>query len=457
MRESRLSLLLDARAARKHGREAIARRQRERLTDIVAHARAHSPYYRQLYEGLPERVTDPALLPVTGKAELMARFDDWVTDPAVTLAAAQAFIADPARIGHKLAGRYTVVTTSGTTGARGIFLIDHKTLAVTSACAARMLSAWLTAPDLARILARGARIAMVNATGGHFASVTAAAALRTNPLRRRLIGEFSVHTPLPELVAALNRFRPAILAPYATTGALLASEQHAGRLRIDPVLVVLSAEGLPDTEYDRIGSAFGAKVRQGYAASECTFLSFSCQHKWLHVSSDWAVLEPVDAEHQPVPAGQTSHTTLLSNLANRIQPILRYDLGDAILVRPDPCPCGDPLPAIRVHGRSADVLTFHTRAGVAVTIAPLAISTLLDRIPGIEFSQIVHTTPVELSIRLQPLDGADPELVWQQVHTHISRLLTDHQLGHVTVTRDTEPPQQTPGGKYRTVIPLISS
>lgn len=448
-----MSLLRDARAARKQGGQAIERRQRERLADMVAFARAHSPHYQQLYRGLPERVSNPALLPVTSKAELMARFDDWVTDPAVSLAATRAFVEDPTRIGHKLADRYTVVTTSGTTGARGIFLIDQRTLAVTSVCAARMLSSWLTAGDLARILVRGGRIAMVNATGGHFASVTAATALRTHPLRRLLIGEFSVQTPMPELVAALNRFRPAILAPYATTAALLASEQRAGRLHIDPVLVVLSAEGLAEADYDRIGSAFGAKVRQGYAASECTFLSFSCAHNWLHVSCDWAVLEAVDAEHQPVPAGHTSHTTLLSNLANRIQPILRYDLGDAILVRPDPCECGDPLPAIRVHGRSADVLTFPTRAGAPVTVAPLAISTLLDRIPGVQLFQIVHTAPAELSIRLQTLDGADADLVWQQVHTQITDLLSDHQLGHVTVTRATEPPQQTSGGKYRTVIP----
>nr|BFE45663.1 hypothetical protein GCM10017547_35560 [Pseudarthrobacter oxydans] len=49
---------------------------------------------------------------------------------------------------------------------------------------------------------------------------------------------------------------------------------------------------------------------------------------------------------------------LLSNLANRIQPILRYDLGDSVTTRTDPCPCGDPTPAIHVQGRTAELLTF---------------------------------------------------------------------------------------------------
>lgn len=452
--ENRFWLLRDARAAHKQGRKAIARRQRDRLADMVAFARAHSPYYREHYRNLPERVTDPTQLPVTSKAELMPRFDEWVTDPAVTLAAVRAFVEDPALIGEKFLGRYTVSTTSGTTGTPGIFLTDQRVLAVTAAVGTRTLSSLLNPKDIARIVARGGRIAMVIATGGHFASATAAAALRKNRLRRNRIRVFGVHTPIPELVNALNAFRPAILTPYASTGALLATEQQAGRLHVDPALVILSAEGLPAGEYSRIATAFGAKVRHSYAANECPFLSQSCQHGWLHVNSDWVILEPVDADHQPVPPGQRSHTALLTNLANRTQPILRYDLGDSVLLRPDPCPCGDPLPAIQVEGRTADLLTFPTSSGEPVTIAPLTISLTLERLPGIELFQIVHTAPTSLSIRLQPTPGADPEHVWQTVHAEITRLFTDHKLDHITVNRAAEPPQQTSGGKYRAVIPL---
>ena len=454
MSESFFSLLRDVRAARKQGPEAIARRQCDRLADIVTYARAHSPYYRGHYRDMPEQITDPTLLPVTSKAELMPRFDDWITDPAVTLAAVQAFVEDPALIGEKFLDRYTVTTTSGTTGTPGIFLADRHALAVTTALGTRMLGSWLTATDVARIVARRGRIAMVIATGGHFASATAGAALRKNRLRRNRIGVFGVHTPMPELVAALNAFRPAILAPYAGVGALLATEQQAGRLHIDPALVVLSAEGLATGEYDRIANAFGAKVRQGYAANECPFLRYSCQDGWLHVNSDWVILEPVDADHRPVPPGQRSHTALLTNLANRTQPILRYDLGDSVLVRRDPCPCGDPLPAVQVQGRTADLLTFPTPGGEPVTIAPLVVSLALEPLAGVELFQIVHTAPTDLAIRLRSAPGADPERIWQTVHTTLTRLLADHKLDHVTVTHAEEAPQQAPGGKYRTVIPL---
>jgi hypothetical protein len=85
MSENILWLLRDARRARKQGQPAIARRQRARLTEMVAHARAHSPYYRELYKNLPDRIEDPSMSPVTCKKKLPERFDDWVTDREVTI------------------------------------------------------------------------------------------------------------------------------------------------------------------------------------------------------------------------------------------------------------------------------------------------------------------------------------------------------------------------------------
>lgn len=91
-------LYRDARRMEKQGPTGVAQRQRERLADLVAFARQHSVFYRDRYRDLPARVDDPTLLPVTTKAELMARFDDWVSDPAVTLQRITAHLADPDRI-----------------------------------------------------------------------------------------------------------------------------------------------------------------------------------------------------------------------------------------------------------------------------------------------------------------------------------------------------------------------
>mgnify|MGYP001188782858 CR=1 FL=1 len=456
MSENLLWLLLDTLKARRQGLAAIERRQRIRLAEMITFARAHSPYYRELYKDLPERVEDTSLLPITSKKDLMAHLNDWATDREVTIEKARAFVDKPDLIGERFLDKYTVATTSGTTGTRGIFLLDDRNIAVNNALTfARMMSTWLNAGDVIRILKHGGRWAMVTATGGHFlSSVIAARVRQSSRWGAKAFQIFSVYTPIPELVAQLNSFQPTIILGYASVVSLLADEQEAGRLHLNPVLVQPAGEGLPAGEYDRIAKAFNAKVREAYSATECGFIAYSCKYGWLHVNADWVVLEPVDADYRPVPPGEQSHTVLISNLANRVQPILRYDLGDSVLVRPDPCPCGNPLPTIRVQGRASDVLTFPTEDGKQITIAPLVFSTMLDRITGIERFQIVQITPTNLRVRLHLEGGADPDQVWQVVHSEIAHLLSEHKLDHVTIERGGESPEQSPGGKYREIIPL---
>jgi phenylacetate-coenzyme A ligase PaaK-like adenylate-forming protein len=64
---------------------AIVRRQQARLQDLVKYARIASPYYRRLYRDVPPGPVDLQSLPVVTKRDVMAHFDDWVTDPDITL------------------------------------------------------------------------------------------------------------------------------------------------------------------------------------------------------------------------------------------------------------------------------------------------------------------------------------------------------------------------------------
>ena len=452
MSESILSVLLDARRARKQGLATIAELQRDRLNEMVAFARGNSPYYSELYRHLPERVENPSMLPVVSKQKLMLRFDDWITDREVTLSAVRTFVDNPELIGRQFLGKYSVTTSSGTTGIPGIFLLDRRNWAVTLAFSLRMMMGWLSAGDILRLVAGGGRTALVQAMGGHYIGATSFGAIRKKWFARPL-RVLPAQRPLPDMVTELNRFRPALLGGYASIMSLLAGEQETGRLHIQPVLVHPSSEGLSEDRYDRIARAFHAKVRTAYVATECLFMAIGCEHGWHHVNSDWVVLEPVDANHQPVPPGEESHTVLMSNLANRVQPILRYDLGDRILQRPDPCPCGDPLPAIRVRGRAADVLTFPTELGENVSVPSLVLE--VDHVSGVELFQVVQSAPTRLRVRLRLAAGADPDRVWQAVHAELANLLTAHGLGQVSVELAAKPPVLSSSGKYRTVIPLI--
>lgn len=449
--ENTLWLLFDAYRARKQNVQGIEKRQKMRLAEMIAFARENSAYYRELYKGLPNQIKDVSLLPVTNKKELMANFNDFVTDPQVKLEEVQKFVDDPSLIGEYFLGKYTVATTSGTTGKHGIFLSDDRTFKVLAALTFRMMSSWLSFRDFLTIIKNRVKLAMVIAMGGHYASAIAAARLQKKGGNRFLV--LHVNLPIKAMVEKLNQFQPVLVAPYASIGSLLATEQDERRLNIKPVILVLSAERLQEKEYERISKALNTKVYDSYAATECPFISYRCKAGWLHVNSDWVILEAVDEKYKPVIPGKASHTVLITNLANKIQPIIRYDLGDSVLIKPEPCTCGNPLPAIKVQGRSADLLAFIIE-NKKITIAPLAFSAIAAHINGIERFQLIQTEPNTLRLRLKTSNETNSKEVFDKVIGQIKLLLKENGLEQIKIEQGEEPPEPTKGGKYREVIPL---
>ncbi|NUU32327.1 phenylacetate--CoA ligase family protein [Arthrobacter sp. C9C5] len=448
-----LAIMIDLVRAKRGGPRALARRRDARLAALVAHARTSSPFYRELYRGLPESVLLRELPPVT-KPELMAHFDDWVTDPAVTRADLEAFVADRSLVGSRYRGRYFVCTSSGTTGHPGLFVHDPGAVATYRAQAVRAFGAALDAGRLPAMLRRRGRTAVVVGTGGHFAGVVwLESERRRSRGRRRAYRLISVQQPLPRLVQELNDFDPALLIGYPSALELLAAEQDAGRLHIRPVVVESSGESLGDRA--RLAAALGAEVHNVYAASEFSPIALDCPRGWLHVNSDWVILEPVEEDYRPTPAGQPSHTVLLTNLANRVQPLIRYDLGDSVIAKPGPCECGNPLPAIRVAGRHDDVLHLQKAGGGTVSVLPLAITAPIDDAPGVHRCQLVQSGPAELRVRLQLEPGAAGETVWQDVTAKLAGFLAGQGLANVDLVRAEEAPDQTgASGKFHQVIAL---
>ena len=436
---------------RNAGRAAIAAARATRTASLIAFAREHSAYYRAAWSGLPQGPLALAQLPAVTKAELMRSFDAWVSDPAVDLEGVEAFLADRSHIGERYLDRYVVWKSSGSTGEPGIFVQDEPALATYDALIAIQLSAGrLVGPYAWGLLARGGRAALIAATGDHFASIASwRRVCRGSPWPNARA--FSILDPLPRIVGGLNDYRPAFVASYPTMLALLAQEQAAGRLRLQPACLWSGGEYLAPATAAAIERAFGCPLVNEYGASECMSIAFGCREGALHVNEDWVVLEPVDRNFQPVPPGETSHTVLLTNLANRVQPVIRYDLGDSVLVAPEPCPCGSPLQAIRAQGRQDDVVTLTTAGGVAVSLVPLALTTVVEEAADVHRFQIVARPPYRLALRLE--HGEARRAAWHAAARALSRYLAAQSLGNVEITLDPQPPARDPrSGKLREVI-----
>jgi len=432
-------------------RDAIAGRALLRLAALLRFARTHVPLYRRLYRDLPPASTVKLdELPVLHKGQLMADLPASLAAADLDRAAIDAFIADPGRIGAPLAGRYAVWTSSGSTGVPGIFVHDGDALAVYDALELLRFRGLSVGPLPAGPFMASERYAMVAAIEGHFAGIATVERLRRNfPLLAPWVRAFSVLQPLPDLVEQLNAYRPALLAAYPTMAEVLAGEQQAGRLHLSLDQLWCGGESLSTATRAQVAQAFGCRVREAYGASEFLSIAWPCRHDHLHVNADWVLLEGVDAHGRPVPPGVPSHTTLLTNLANRTQPLIRYDLGDSITVLPEPCPCGSQMPAIEVQGRSDDVLSITGRHGRAVKLMPLALATVLEDDALVNDFQLLQTGQRHLVLRLGRDERARADATCAALRAYLQRL----GLAGVRIDLDpASPHREARSGKLRRVI-----
>lgn len=378
----------------------LARCQRERLAALLQGAQEASRFWRERLRGRRPDDGIDGLMPV-GKAELMSRFGDWVGDAALRLADLRAFTADPANIGEAFAGRFVVWESSGSSGEPGLFVQDSAAMAVYDSLEGlrrpplHPLRRWLDPWCLAE------RIAFVGATGGHFAStVTMRRLARLQPgFAQRSCGHDFLQ-PLPALVAALNAQAPTVLATYPSAALLLAGEARAGRLRVPLAEVWTGGETLGAAARSEIEAAFGCPLANSYGASEFLAMAAECAHGALHLNADWVLLEPVDARGRAVPPGTCGDKVWLTNLANHVQPLIRYELGDRVTLHAQPCACGSPLPVIEVQGRSDDVIEMRGAHGRRVRLLPLALTTVLEERGGVLDFQLVQTGASSLRLDL---------------------------------------------------------
>jgi phenylacetate-CoA ligase len=152
-------------------------------------------------------------------------------------------------------------------------------------------------------------------------------------------------------------------------------------------------------------------------------------------SPSWRTLT---STNQPVPAGQPGARVLLTNLANRVQPLIRYEIPDVVTVEPEVCPCGRTLKRFgAVHGRSDDVLSL--RGG---TLHPLQFAGLAGN-PGIHEFQVVQQGD-RLRLRVVLGDHAPGPQTTRHVYDQLANRLRTLGLTDVQIDVETAPGSNVP-------------
>lgn len=364
------------RAHERLSRDELLARQSAMLGRLASHVSRHAPFYRAHWGGeVGEGVQLHELRPVKRSA-LMASFGEAVTDRALSRSAVDAHLTGP-RSEELLAGRFHVMSSSGSTGEPARFVYDEAGYTAFLAGCLRWTRLMGVAPRLPRL-----RLAAIGAPSPAHMTYRAARSLDVgiyDSLR------LSAAEPVATLVAALNRHRPHAINAYPSVAALLAEEQEAGRLRVAPRVFCTSSEQRTADVTERIRRAFGVTPYDCYATTETGVTAVDCAaHAGLHVYEDLCIVEVVDDADRPVPAGTLGAKVLVTNLHNRALPMIRVEVSDLLVEEPGPCACGLPFKRLRaVEGRADDMLRVVRSDGSAQSLHPIRLRGLLGAVPGL--------------------------------------------------------------------------
>ncbi|WP_202424258.1 glycosyltransferase [Duganella levis] len=410
--------------------EQIEALQVHRLRLLLLYASEHVPYYRQLYARIGfdatrvQDVRDLRLLPILRKSHINDHRDD--------------FHADDARHMKRF-------TTGGSSGEPLIFYLGKQRVSHDVAAKWRATRWW--GVDI------GDREAVLWGSPIELHAQDLWRARRDRVMRSDLLPAFDLSpTRLDDYLARLQKQRPAMLFGYPSVMCLLVQHAQSRGIALDRLgiqVVFVTAERLYEDQRALLMGAFAAPVANGYGGRDAGFIAHECPEGGMHITAEDVIVEILDAHGEPVPTGE-SGAIVITHLASRDFPFIRYATGDIGTLDPKPCPCGRGLPLLQsVEGRVTDFVV----ARDGTVMHGLALIYILRDLPQVRAFKIIQETLDCTRVLLVSVDGLPPSLRLSIVTQFRARLGATVEI---VIEEVTAIPAEA-SGKHRYVISKVAS
>ncbi len=366
---------------------------------------AKSPFYSEL----ANQNTALENYPLMNKQVFMEQFDR-INIHGITKEAANkiAYEAETSRVFSPMIGPITVGLSSGTSGNRGLFLVDKKERA--------QWVAYVLDRVIGFSLKKRSVAFFLRANSNLYDSV------KSKVLKFEF---FDLLDDLQTHVSRLNALNPTILVAQPSMLLALAQEMEKGLFSIQPEKIISVAEVLYPEDKLYLERIFGQQIHQVYQCTE-GFLASTCPEGVLHFHEDYLIIEKKYLDET-----KTRFHPIITDLKRYSQPIVRYELNDIIHELTD-CPCGLKTTAIeKIEGRSDDVLHFENKDGMTTKIFP----DFFRRAIILSDPSIVDYMLVQRSGNLLELyiDGADER--FENAQKELKSLLQFYLIENVEINR----------------------
>ena len=347
--------------------ERLAALQVERLRSLLQDVGSRVPYYRALFTSHRFDPTE------------VRSVDDLRRLPFLTKAVIR---NNTEAMKHADARALARFSTGGSTGAPLIFFIGNERVSHDVAAKWRATRWWGVDIGDPEIVVWGSPIEL--------GAQDRVRRVRDRLMRTQLLPAFEMsQAKLDGFIATIRRRRPKMLFGYPS--ALTHIARHAEQRGVSMTdlgirVAFVTSERLYDDQRATIARVFGCSVANGYGGRDAGFIAHECASGGMHITAEDIIVELVDSDGQPVPDGMPGEI-VVTHLATRDFPFLRYRTGDVAVRDAALCACGRGLPVLRdIQGRTTDFVV--TADGTVMH--GLALIYIVRDLPGVESFKVIQ-------------------------------------------------------------------
>lgn len=265
--------------------------------------------------------------------------------------------------------------------------------------------------------------------------------LTLSKVRQHYTRAFYITYSCSEIINELLSFEPNVIE--AQPAYLMNLKNNLGQdKRITPKALISNGSLLSQPVKRELESFFGAPVYDFYGSREFGLLAWQCNERnEYHLNSDTFFFEFV-RDGNPCSSGERG-SVLVTSLINYTMPLIRYEMGDTVVLGDNDCACGRSLPTIKsIEGRNIEFL--HLADGSV--ISPRSIINSLDEVRDIPPYQLVCVSADEAIIKI--FERKVDELLISNVLSKLQEIAKGQMKFNVQFI------QEEPRAKIRTIIPF---
>jgi len=351
--------------------------QIESLKSFLIDVEQHVPYYQQLFEQLkfnPKTVNSLDILqqlPLTGKPLIREQCEQLKADDAVGLAK---------------------FNTGGSSGEPLIFYIGNKRVSHDVAAKWRATRWW--GVDI------GDPEAVIWGSPIELSGQDKIKLVRDKLLRTHLIPAFEMSpVKIDGFIQQIKTLKPKMLFGYPSALAHIATHaEKTGQVLSDLGIKVafVTSERLYDHQRAKIEQIFACPVANGYGGRDAGFIAHQCPEGQMHITAEDIIVEIIDNNGDVLPYDQAGEI-VVTHLATRDFPFIRYRTGDVGVLSNEQCRCGRGLPLLKeIQGRTTDFII----AQDGTVLHGLALIYVLRDLEGVESFKITQHNIDETTVQI---------------------------------------------------------